>query len=203
MTELFDDKYRIKFLRLSKRDYSQPGSYFITICTQDQKSYFGKVIDGDVKLNEIEKIIQDIWSEIPEHFKNVELDICIIIPNHIHGIITINESNPVETSIYGVSQNNSQWHVINQNKWHAINRVSTKKWWFAWNMNPMNNKNSLSYIIRWLKWKTSLLIKKYIITFKRQANYYEHVVRNERDLERIRTYIINNPYKRRNDKYYR
>ena len=106
MTELFDDKYRIKFLRLSKRDYSQPGSYFITICTQDQKSYFGKVIDGDVKLNEIEKIIQDIWSEIPEHFKNVELDICIIIPNHIHGIITINESNPVETSIYGVSSTN-------------------------------------------------------------------------------------------------
>lgn len=203
MTELFDDRYKIKSLRLSERDYSQPGSYFITICTQDQKSYFGKVVDGDVKLNEIGKIVQDIWSEIPEHFKNVELDICIIMPNHIHGIIRINKSNRVETSIYGVLQNDSQWHVINQNKWHAINRVSTKKWWFAWNMNPMNNKNSLSYIIPWLKWKTSFLIKKHITTFKRQANYYEHVVRNERDLERIRTYIINNPYKRRNDEYHR
>ena len=199
MNQLFDDTYRIKSSRLSERDYSQPGSYFITICTQWHKSYFCEVVDNDVKLNDIGKIVQDIWSNIPHHFENVKLDIGLIMPNHVHWIITINESNIVETSIYGVSPN----HTVNPLQWHAINRVSTDKWWFAWNKNPMNNKNSLSYIIRRLKWKTSFLIKKHIPTFKRQANYYEHVVRDERDLERIRTYIMNNPYKRRNDEYYR
>ena len=205
MTELFDDRYRIKSLRLTERDYSQAGSYFITLCTQWRKSCFGEVVDGDVKLNNIGKIVQDIWLEIPYHFENVELDVCLIMPNHLHWIITIN--NIVETSIHGVSSkhaiNWNKWHAINRNEWHAINRVSTHKWWFAWDKNPMNNKNSLSYIIRWLKWKTSFLIKEYDFTFKWQANYYEHVIRNEKDLERIRNYIMNNPWKWRNDEYYR
>ena len=91
MTELFDNKYRIKSIRLSERDYSQPGSYFITLCTQDRKSYFGEIIDGKVQLNDMGKIIQDIWSEIPYHFKHIELDICMIMPNHIHCIITIHD----------------------------------------------------------------------------------------------------------------
>jgi len=203
MTELFDNIYRIKSLRLPERDYSQAGSYFITLCTQWHTSYFGEVIDGEVKLNAIGKIVQDIWSDIPYRFENIELDVCVIMPNHIHWIITINENNSVETSIHGVSLKHTKWHAINQNKWHAINRVSTNRWWFAWNKNPMNNKSSLSYIIRWLKWKTSFLIKKHDHTFKWQANYYEHVIRNEKDLERIRTYIMNNPWKWRNDEYYR
>ena len=211
MMNLFNDIYRIKSLRLSERDYSTPGSYFVTLCTQWQKSYFGKVVEGDVQLNAIGKIVQDAWFEIPYQFEHVELDICMIMPNHVHCILTINESNIVETSIHGVSPKNlhvinqNHWHAENQNQWHAINRVSTdtNKWWFAWNKNSMNNKSSLSYIIRWLKWKTSFLIRKHIPTFKWQANYYEHVVRNERDLERIRTYIMNNPYKRRNDEYYK
>ena len=206
MTELFDDIYRIKSLRLPERDYSEPGSYFITICTYGQKSYFGNVVDGEMKLNNMGNIVQDIWSEISHYFESVELDICTIMPNHVHWIVTIYENNSVETSIHGVSPwytINPQWHAINNPQWHAINRVSTNKWWFAWYKNPMNNKNSLSYIIRWLKWKTSFLIKKHVPTFKRQPNYYEHIVRNERDLERIRTYIMNNPYKRKNNEYYK
>ena len=68
MTELFDGIYRIKSLWLSERDYSQPESYFITICTQWRQSYFGKVIDGYMKLNYIGNIVQAIWSGIPHHF---------------------------------------------------------------------------------------------------------------------------------------
>lgn len=204
MTQLFDDIYRTKSLRLPERDYSQAGAYFITLCTQWRISHFGEVIDGNVQLNDMGKIVQNVWSEIPYHFEPIELDMCVIMPNHIHCIITINEDyrmndgDIVETSIYGVSSK----CAINQNKWHAMNRVSTNIWWFAWNKNPMNNKNSLPYIIRWLKWKTSFLIKKHIPSFTWQANYYEHVIRNEKDLERIRTYIMNNPWKWRNDQYY-
>ena len=91
MTELFNKKWRTHSLRLTERDYSQPGSYFVTICTQGQKSYFGDVVDGDVKLSNIGKVIQDVWSEIPYWFENIELDICMIMPNHVHFIITINE----------------------------------------------------------------------------------------------------------------
>jgi len=87
---LYDMKYRIRSSRLSERDYSQPGSYFITICTKERKSHFGKVIDGEVQLNDIGNIVQNVWFEIPSHFENVELDTHVIMPNHVHLIITIN-----------------------------------------------------------------------------------------------------------------
>lgn len=84
MTKLFDDKYKTKSSRLSERDYSHPGSYFITICTNGRKSHFGEVIDGDIQLNEIGNIVQYIWSEIPRYFESIALDICMIMPNHVH-----------------------------------------------------------------------------------------------------------------------
>lgn len=186
MTELFDDTYRIKSLRLTERDYSQAGSYFITICTQWRKSYFGEIIDSDVKLNDMGKIVQDIWMDIPYHFENVELDVCLIMPNHVHWIITINDI--VETHDRVSYKENETRHGMSLRK--------KNKFW-------SRNKNSLSLIINQFKWSITREIHKHIPTFKWQANYYEHVIRNEKDLERIRTYIINNPWKWRNDEYYR
>lgn len=198
MAELFDDRYRTKSLRLAERDYSQPGSYFITICTQWQKSYFGEVIDGNVKLNDIGNIVQDFWSQIPYHFENVELDVVLIMPNHIHGIVTIYEdSHTNECNIVNEvnHRRDNSWIILQQDiSWN----VSTNKNTFRRNMLlpkiigkfKMQTAKQINQI-KWIQWKFW------------QANYYEHVVRNERDLERIRTYIMNNPYKRRNDEYYR
>ena len=198
MMNLFNDRYKIKSLRLSERDYSTPGSYFITLCTQWQKSYFGKVVEGDIQLNSIGKIIQDTWFEIPYHFEHVELDICMIMPNPVHCIITINESN-----ISGTYYKNESYHR-RDNSW--IISPQDISWNVSTNKNTFRRNMLLSKIIGKFKMQTAKKINQIQWTTWKsfwQANYYEHVIRNERDLERIRTYIMNNPYKRRNDEYYK
>ena len=88
----FQNKYRIESTRLQKWDYGWNASYFITICTKKRKHYFGEIQNGEMLLSEIGIIAQKYWYEIPEHFPFVILDEFKVMPNHIHGIITINKS---------------------------------------------------------------------------------------------------------------
>ncbi len=76
--------------RLKYFDYSQAGWYFVTICTKDHKHFFGNIFKEKIVLNEIGKIANECWEEIPKHFPNVELEEFVVMPNHIHGIIIIN-----------------------------------------------------------------------------------------------------------------
>ncbi len=75
--------------RLHGYDCGQAGGYFVTICVQYQKCLFGKIIDRQMQLNEIGKIVVECWNRIPQHFFAVELDVCVVMPNHIHGIIVL------------------------------------------------------------------------------------------------------------------
>jgi putative transposase len=70
-------------------DYSQPGAYFITICTENRVCYLGNVVDGITISYPISDVIREIWQEIPEKFQGVDLDAFIIMPNHVHGIVVI------------------------------------------------------------------------------------------------------------------
>ena len=90
--EKFKNKYRIPSARLQNWDYGSPGLYFITICTKNRECYFGEIKNGEMILNETGKIADQCWAEIPAHFKLVELGEFVIMPNHLHGIIIINES---------------------------------------------------------------------------------------------------------------
>jgi len=87
--EKFKNKYRIKSTRHPEWDYNDDGMYYVIICTDNKICYFGNIINEEMKLNNIGEIVNKFWLEIPEHFKNVELDEYIIMPNHIHGIIFI------------------------------------------------------------------------------------------------------------------
>lgn len=78
-----------KQIRLKKYDYSDAGWYFVTICTQNMEYLFGNIINNEMNLNKFGKIVNQYWSNISNHFKNVELDEYQIMPNHIHGIIVI------------------------------------------------------------------------------------------------------------------
>ena len=80
---------RRRTTRLRDYDYGQTGGYFVTICVQHQKCLFGTIIDGQMQLNEIGKIVVECWNRIPQHFFSAELDYCVIMPNHIHGIILL------------------------------------------------------------------------------------------------------------------
>ena len=80
-------------LRIPGYDYSQNGAYFITICTHNHKCIFGNIIDGEMKLNGFGEIAWEYMNTIPEHFLYIDLGEIIIMPNHVHGIIIINETN--------------------------------------------------------------------------------------------------------------
>src|SRR5262245_16172423 len=76
--------------RLQGYDYSQDGSYFVTICTHLRENRFGQVIDAEMVLNTLGCIAEACWEAIPSHFANVELDAYVVMPNHVHGIVIIN-----------------------------------------------------------------------------------------------------------------
>ncbi|MBI4619200.1 MAG: hypothetical protein HY739_03395 [Desulfobacterales bacterium] len=173
------EKHHRRSIRLKGYDYSQQGGYYMTIVTQNRECLFGNVADGKMVLNDAGWVAQTCWLEIPNHFPNVHLDAFIIMPNHIHGIIFIID-NEMGKSV-GV-QNFEPLQRSNQNKYQQI--IS----------------HSIGSIIRgfkigvtkWFRHNTDI----YTVW---QRNYWEHVIRDENELNHIREYIINNPLKWESD----
>lgn len=161
-------------IRLKEYDYSQEGYYYVTICTKDRIEYFGKIKIGKMELSTIGEIAQNCWIEIPKHFDNVSLDTFVIMPNHLHGIVVIeNNGIGIVGACHGMPlqqfakpKSRSLSMIINHFK------SAAKRWC---------NKNNFEH-------------------FQWQRNYYEHVIRNEIELNTIREYIINNPVKWEFDK---
>ncbi len=75
--------------RLPHYDYSQPGAYFVTVVTYERACLFGEIREGEVWLSAIGQIVDRAWREIPEHFAGVTVDDYVIMPNHVHGVIWI------------------------------------------------------------------------------------------------------------------
>jgi REP element-mobilizing transposase RayT len=145
-------------------DYSRPGLYYITICTKDRYAYFGKVQNNLVYLNNLGQVALKYWIKIPEIYNNVELDEYIIMPNHIHGILIINENK----FVVGTE--------------HCSVPTKTKH----------NKMGFLSQIIKFYKEAVIKDIKKQY-NFAWQRSFYDRVIRNEKELSNIRKYIVNNP----------
>jgi len=76
-------------MRLKGYDYSQPGAYFVTICTKDRLCLFGEVIEGRVKLNDSGQMVGRWWDELSNKFPSVAIDDYVVMPNHFHGILII------------------------------------------------------------------------------------------------------------------
>jgi REP-associated tyrosine transposase len=152
-----------KALRLKDYDYSQPGNYSVTICTQNMNCLFGKIVDKKMKLNSLGIIANDYWKNLPTRYPFVELDKHQVMPNHIHGIMSV----------------------------RTIHKLSLRS------LPPQTRRNMLlSKIIGFYKMKTAKQINILRNTPSKpvwQRSFYDHVIRNEKDLERTREYIINNP----------
>jgi REP element-mobilizing transposase RayT len=86
---LFRNKYKTQSARHKNWDYSSDGYYFVTICTKDMQKFFGEVADGEIKLNQIGKIVEKEWQNTEEIRSNVKLDKFVVMPNHLHGIVVI------------------------------------------------------------------------------------------------------------------
>jgi putative transposase len=203
MAEKFRNKYRVQTTRLFGYDYTRNGAYFITICTQKFTPYFGEIKKGRMTLSETGIIVNDFWFEIPSHFPNAQLDEFIIMPDHIHGIIIIKPKSDsklklnyinVETPNLGVSKESTIKNV----KYETPNLgVSTNS------MIKQGNKywksNSIGSIINQFKRICTIKVKSCGLDLSWQPRFYDHIIRSDNELERIRTYIINNPNNWLND----
>jgi REP element-mobilizing transposase RayT len=172
---LYKNKYRIKSTRLKYWDYSSGGIYYVTICTKNREYFFGNIINGQSKLSIIGEIVSNEWVKTEQIRKHVLLDEYIVMPNHLHGIVII-QNHDVET--HG----------------HASLQTQHK------NKFGPQSKN-LPAIIRGFKGTTTKQIHNIgFNNFAWQPRYYEHIIRNEKDLNRVREYIRNNPLQWQFDK---
>src|SRR5438445_12726107 len=88
-----------KSIRLKGYDYSQHGAYFITICTQNREYFFGKIVDKKMVLHDSGKMVDIWWMKLFEKFPDISMDAYVIMPNHIHGIIIINDAGSIHNKI--------------------------------------------------------------------------------------------------------
>ncbi len=91
--EKFKGKYRIPSTRLQNWNYGWNGAYFITICTKNRIHYFGKVVNGRMQFSHIGIVADILWYEIKNHADHIELGEFVVMPNHIHGILILNDKN--------------------------------------------------------------------------------------------------------------
>ena len=178
MSDRDDGKGR-RSIRLRDFDYSQEGGYFVTICARGGRNLFGEVRNGVVALNRLGGIVNQEWLRVAEKRDNVQLDIFVIMPNHLHGILLIGNSRRsmachaqvTAPRKFGQPLANSLSSIVGGFKSAVSRRINLER-----------NSNS---------------------RFVWQRNYHEHIIRNEADLAEKRTYIQNNPLQWELDEYYR
>jgi len=178
------EKHHRRSVRLRHYDYAQPGAYFVTICAWQRECVFGIINDGTMKLNEYGVIVQNYLDQISGHFPNVEIDLHIIMPNHVHGIIVINNcrgevpSPLIATPI--ITQPLSNMHKPSKKGGET----------------PPLRRPSLGHIVAYFKYQTTKHINRTRNTPGMpvwQRNYHDRVIRNEKELQEIRQYIRHNP----------
>jgi REP element-mobilizing transposase RayT len=177
-------------IRLTGYDYSQAGLYFVTICVQKHECLFGKIRNGEMILNEYGKIVQMVWDELPQHYKNVELGEFVVMPNHIHGIIIITDCADLAIGT-GLSVGAGFKPAPTGT---MVTETTTVK-----------TIHGLSEIVRALKTFSARKINEMRNTCGEklwQRNYYEHIIRNNKSYQYITDYIINNPAEWEKDKFY-
>jgi putative transposase len=183
-----DEGHRRQSIRLPGYDYAQPGAYFVTLCTQDRACLFGEVLDGGMRLNPAGDVVAGTWQWLSRQYVYLENDAWVVMPNHLHGILVIhpngrggsrtaptrttdNETGPSSTVMANLPESHTAITGPPRRKplgrlIGAFKTVSTKQ------VNAMRGTPGLPL------W---------------QRNYYEHVIRDDESLDRIRRYIVDNP----------
>ena len=208
MSEKFQNKYRIPSARLKGFDYSSDGAYFITICTAKRKHFFGEIVDGKMQLSNTGIIVEILWHDIKRHSKNVVLGEYIIMPNHMHGILILNDVAAVET-LHATSDDNAETlHATSHDNAETLLATSVQnesekevKNQFMADISPKSN--SISTIIRSYKSAVTKHSNRLKLPNGWQERFYDVIIRTEESFEYITNYIINNPAKWDEDGFYK
>lgn len=151
--------------RLAGYDYSLPGYYFVTICTQQHRLVFSTIVDGQVYLKSPGQIAQSMWHTLPTRFAHVRLHEYVLMPNHLHAIIELTDLDPTR-----VGPRAALWEIVRVFKAATSYQIrrSEGQSWFAW-----------------------------------QDEYYDEIIRTETALQKIRQYILDNPLRWSQDKFFK
>ena len=186
--EKYQNKYRTTSTRLQNWDYQWRGAYFITICTHNRTHYFGEINNDKMQLSNIGIIADVLWFEIKNHAHNVELGEFIVMPNHIHGILILNNDN-----VKHGNGNVETRHALSLQSQPQLKTIGQKRF-------QNQGKNTVSSIIGSYKSAVTKHVHRLGYDFKWQSRFWEHIIRNEHEYQRIAQYIIDNPKKWAMDK---
>ncbi len=167
---LFRNKYRIETTRLRDWDYAAGGWYYVTVCTENKRCYFGRVVDAQVDLSLLGKYAEACWQSIPLHHKNVTLDEFIVMPNHVHGIIVIDAPGCMPPL-----RRKGERRIPK-----PLSAVSPKS-------------SSLAAIMRSYKSAVTTWAHEQGFKFDWHPRFHDRIIRGKNSLENIRQYIRDNP----------
>ena len=194
------EEHHRRSIRLKGYDYSHTGAYFVTICTQNREYLFGDVLDGKMALNDAGQMIEKWWNKLSQKYGDVWIDTYVVMPNHFHGIITITTNTVGANPCIRPDETNP---CIRPNTGDHVTRGE--------NITGENTVSPLQGLGKYISWFKRMSTNEYIRGVKQrgwppfpgklwQRNYYDHIIRNESELERIREYIVNNPLKWESDR---
>ncbi|HEX7408517.1 MAG TPA: transposase [Candidatus Binatia bacterium] len=176
--------HRRRSIRLPGYDYARPGAYFVTVCTGDRVCLFGTVVDGEIRLNETGQMVRAEWMRSVEIRREISLDEFVVMPNHLHGIIFIHAgqgtgaTDVVAASVGATGRSPVQAAVRRWTTRSGPPRRSLGSFVAGFKSAATMRINALRGLPGMPVW---------------QRNYYEHVIRDESELQRIREYIRQNP----------
>lgn len=161
--------------RLQDYDYSQSGAYFVTICTNRRQHFFGAIEASIMQSSRLGQIAEDELQHLPQRWPQIEMDLFVIMPNHVHAIIVMQDVGAVETaflpSVSPSSSNPILGHVVGSYK-AGVTRIARQQ--------QLATANEVIW----------------------QTRFHNHVIRNEAGLNHIRNYVLHNPELWEQDKFY-
>jgi REP element-mobilizing transposase RayT len=165
-------------IRLKGYDYTLSGAYFITIVTHERECLFGEITNSEMAANKFGLVAQQMWDKLPARFRNVELGTFIVMPNHIHGIILLDGTRRGIAESAADSDDQSSRYALTERQFGKMIRGSIPAIVRAY-------KSSVAYRINIMRGLRNAPVW--------QRNYYEHIIRNADEAERIEHYIMSNP----------
>ena len=188
----FRNTYRIPSARLLGWDYRNAGAYFITICTHNREHFFGECTHGKMKLSTPGMIAQGCWYQIPFLNPHVSLGAFVVMPNHVHGVLILDDMGNDVDATFDVETFESNVSTLNNHKNPYFQRISPKS-------------GSVSRIIQQYKTVCTKHIRLVCpeINFEWQTRFYDHIIRNEVSFTNITNYILQNPVKWDEDRFYK
>ena len=193
-TEKFKNRYRVSSARADWHAYDG-GFYHVTVCTKDRESYFGEIVKGAMRLSEIGKYAEEQFLDVISYYPYAEIPVFVVMPNHIHAIVVIDNRTPRRDAIYRVSDIR---RVKEDMMYDSSMDSESSKGGLTGNDNPMLHQR-LGTVIRGLKARVTHYANENDIVFAWQSRFHDRIIRNQKDLNETAKYIEDNVIKWKED----